>query len=293
MLSWSHQPVRLAGQVGRALGVSACNRLRVLLYHDIAPEARGRFEAQLRWLQRTWTFVSPERFAAMVTGAEPVVGSCLLLTFDDGFASNRVAAEQVLAPLKIQAIFFVVTAFVEVEDHEAARQFVVDHIEPGRSIDDLPKHVSNMRWVDLEALLEQGHLIGCHTQTHARLSAITAPADLEHETLGSAAILAARLGVPIDHFAYTFGDLASFSEQALATVRRRFRFVYSGLRGDNAGGVSPLALRRDAVRAEEPLALLGAFVEGVADFHYARARAQLDAWADTQPHSAGNAQGAR
>jgi hypothetical protein len=61
-------------------------------------------------------------------------------------------------------------------------------------------------------------------------------------------------------------------------ARRRFSFIYSGLRGDNAGCVSPFALRRDATTAQDSMAMLGAFVEGAADFHYARFRAQLDAW---------------
>jgi len=95
-----------------------------------------------------------------------------------------------------------------------------------------------------------------------------------------------RLGVPIEHFAYTFGNLASFSEKALMIAQRRFRFVYSGLRGDNAGGVSPFALRRDAVAMQDSFfnyavysnSLLGAILEGATDFHYAQYRTQLDSW---------------
>ena len=98
------------------------------------------------------------------------------------------------------------------------------------------------------------------------------------EIIASIDTLAQRLGVSIEHFAYTFGDLASFSDKAFAVARRRFRFIYSGLRGDNAGGVVPYALRRDAVTAQDPTALLGAFVEGAADFRYARAHDELRSW---------------
>ena len=51
--------------------------------------------AGLRWLARSWKFVSAEEFAALVSGDEPVRGRNLLLTFDDGFASNRRVAERV------------------------------------------------------------------------------------------------------------------------------------------------------------------------------------------------------
>jgi peptidoglycan/xylan/chitin deacetylase (PgdA/CDA1 family) len=262
----------------RHLGFASSNSLRVLLYHDIAPPDQARFVAQLRWLSQSWSFVSAEKFAALISGDEPIRGRNLLLTFDDGFASNRRIAEQVLNPLGIRALFFAVSDFVALVDRSEARHFIVRHIQPGRKVHELPDHLYNMSWSDLEALLEQGHSIGGHTRTHARLSTINAEHDLETEIIASADTLARRLGAPIEHFAYTFGDIASFSPQALAIARRRFRFIYSGLRGDNARDSSPFALRRDAVTARDSKALLGGYVEGAADFHYARARAQLAAW---------------
>jgi peptidoglycan/xylan/chitin deacetylase (PgdA/CDA1 family) len=250
----------------------------VLLYHDIAPGDELRFAAQLRWLKQSWSFVSPQKFAAMVSGIEPLQGRNLLLTFDDGFASNRRVAEQVLKPMGISALFFVVVDFVSQMDRENARHFIARHIKPRCNVDEMPAHLYNMNWSDLEALLEQGHSIGGHTRSHARLSHINAEAELEDEIVSSADTLARRLGVSIEHFAYSFGDLASFSPAALAVARRRYRFVYSGLRGDNAMQVSPFALRRDAITAQDSNALLGAFVEGGLDLRYARSCAQIDSW---------------
>jgi peptidoglycan/xylan/chitin deacetylase (PgdA/CDA1 family) len=265
-------------EVRRSLGFSHANSLRVLLYHDIAPDDESRFAAQLRWLSQSWIFVSPERFAAMISGNEPVLGRNLLVTFDDGFASNRRVAERVLKPMGISALFFVVSDFVSQVGRDDARYFIAQHIRPGCNVDELPAHLYNMSWCDLEALLEQGHSIGGHTRSHARLSQIDAEADLEAEIIASADTLARRLGVSIEHFAYTFGDLASFSPAALAVARRRFRLVYSGLRGDNAKHVSPFALRRDAVTAQDSNALLGGLSEGAADFFYTRSCARLDRW---------------
>lgn len=278
LLAGAYYPLKFAKAIGRPLGLVSPDSLRVLLYHDIAPQDRARFAAQLRWLARTWTFVTIERFAAMVSGEEAIRGRNLLLTFDDGFASNRVMAEQVLNPMGIRALFFAVSDFVGLENRDEARHFIARHIQPGSHAEELPAHLYNMGWSDLEALLEQGHCVGGHTRTHARLSQINAKPDLEREIVTSADTLARRLGAPIEHFAYTFGDIASFSSGALAIARRRFRFIYSGLRGDNAGGVSPFTLRRDATTAQDSMALLGVYVEGVADFHYAKSRAQLGSW---------------
>ena len=279
-LSGAYYGLRAARVIGRSLGVAPQNSLRVLLYHDIAPEERERFAAQLHWLSRSWRFVPADLFAAMIAGDEPIRGRNLLLSFDDGFASNRLVAEQVLNPLGIRALFFVVSDFISLVDPEDARHFIVRHIQPGRSIEELPAHLQNMTWTDLEVLVEQGHCIGGHTRTHARLSAIHSQVDLEKEIVSSADVLAKRLQLPIEHFAYTFGSLEDFSPLALAIARRRFRFVYSGLRGDNTTSISPFALRRDAITPQDSRAVLGGYLEGAADFRYARSRARLDSWTE-------------
>ena len=288
LLARSYRPIRAAGVVGRSTGLTSSDRLRVLLYHDIAPALQPAFAAQLRWLGQRWTFVTPQRFASFVAGEEPVQGPNLLLTFDDGFASNRIVAEQVLNPLGIRAIFFVVPEFAGLEDRAEARAFIRTRIEIGREEQSMPEHLFNMRWADLEALLEQGHSVGAHTMTHARLSGVRGMTDLEREIAGAGDVITTRLGIPIDHFAYTFGDIGSFSAEAMAVAARRYRFVYSGLRGDNAAGVSRFALRREAVGPEQPLTLIGAFVEGAADLRYSRARTRLDEWAASRAaYSAG------
>ena len=286
LLAGTYQPLKLVKNIARSLRLSPADRLRVLLYHDIAPGDLDRFGAQLRWLAKSWNFVSPDLFAAMISGDEPISGRNLLVTFDDGFASNRIVAEQVLRPMGVRAIFFVVSDFAAMEDRGEARRFIADRVQPGADPDDLPEHWGNMGWTDLEALLEQGHCIGAHTRTHARLSDVTDEHELNREIVSSADTLRRRLGAPVEHFAYPFGDLASFSLEALMVAGRRFRFVHSGLRGGDEGGVSPFALRRDASAGQDRSSnysvfsnsLLGTFLEGGADFRYTASGDQLDSW---------------
>lgn len=286
ILTVAYYPIMLAKAIGRLLGLTSKNELRVLLYHDIAPQDQDNFGSQLRWLQRSWNFVSAEQFTAMVSGDAPINGRNLLLAFDDGFASNRVVAKDILNPLGIKALFFVMSDFVGIEDKKEARHFIAKNIYPGTIADELPANWSNMGWTDLEDLLKEGHCIGAHTRTHARLSTITTESDLVQEIITSADVLEQHLGVPIEHFAYTFGDLASFSEQALAVARRRFRFIYSGLRGNNALGAEPYALMRDSAATQDAFNnysvfsnnLLAAFLEGAADFKYVKDIEVLNKW---------------
>ena len=284
-MSWHHRilpgiyfPLKLARAIGRPLGLSSPNRLRVLLYHDIPPPEQFQFARQIRWLAQSWSFVTPEYFVAMISGAEPIQGSNLLLTFDDGFVSNRQVAEQVLKPLGIQALFFVVSDFVNIEDPIETQCFIAKHIFPGLHVESIPAHLRNMNWDDLAYLLETGHTIGAHTCTHIRLSELHQNMELEAEIIGSAAKLESKLGIKVDHFAYSFGNLTSFSQAALAVARQRFRFIYTGMRGDNSSFVPSWSLRRDAISPIWSLWLLGALLEGGTDLRYVRDLAQFESW---------------
>ena len=55
-------------------GIKSKDSLRVLTYHDIAPYDYDSFEKQLRWLSRSWKFITPEQFSAMVSGNKKIKG---------------------------------------------------------------------------------------------------------------------------------------------------------------------------------------------------------------------------
>lgn len=287
LLAAAYRPIKMVKAMGQSMGFVRENQLRVLLYHDIAPGDQGNFAAQMRWLKSSWNFISVQRFEAMMTGQEPILGRNVLLTFDDGFASNRQVVEQVLNPMGIQALFFVVSELADITDDLQARNLIAASVCPGKLAKDLPSHWRSMGWNDLEALLDYGHVVGCHTGTHARLSEVHSLTGLEKEIVSSANSIEERLRSPVDHFSFTFGDLASFSDAAFSVARKQFRFIHSGLRGDNSMGVSPLAIRRDSAARQDSdfnysvfsNNLLGAFLEGAADARYAKSRVRLDAWA--------------
>ena len=286
VLSFGYYPTKIIKSLGKPLGLASRDSLRVLLYHDIAPSDMTLFDSQLRWLSKSWNFISVDKFSAMVLGDEPIQGRNLLLTFDDGFASNRVVAEKVLNPIGIKALFFVVSDFMSLYDHDEARDFISQNIQPGSLPKDLPDDWKNMTWTDLEALLEQGHSVGAHTKTHARLSHVTGKENLEKEIILSADTIETRLGIDVEHFAYTFGDLSSFNDAALAVAKKRFRFIYSGLRGDNINNSYPFVVQRDSAATQDsrsnysifPNNLLGSLLEGLADIKYEKDIELLNSW---------------
>ena len=273
-------------KIGVLIGVVSKNRLRVLAYHDIPESEEIVFISHMTWLKENWNIVTPAEFEMMVLGKKPIIGNNVLITFDDGFLSNKLIAEKILNPLGIQAIFFIISDFVEIKNRSESYKFASNQIVPGSSINNIPRNWENMQWGDLASLIEQGHTIGCHTKTHARLSECTSIDKLEMEIIRSAEKISHKLGVDINHFAFTFGDIDSFSRDALKVAKSKFDFIYSGIRGVHSGKVSPFAIRRDAVSYQLKdnkyrlfnKKLLSVFLNGFLDFLYGPAREKIDTW---------------
>ena len=278
MLACSYPLLNTSNKVLKYLKLGPSGNIRILLYHDIPLKEQPLFSAQLQWLAQRWTFITPEQFVSMQTGSQQISGNNLLLTFDDGFYSNRRIVEEVLNPRGIKAIFFINSDFIDLIEESDCRSFVSKNYWPGMSDEEVPKHLHNMSWDDLKYLIDSGHTIGAHTRTHARLSELKQENEIEEEIIRDANKLESKLGVPIDHFAFPFGNLSSFSPSALSVAMQRFRFIYSGLRGANASGVPPWALRRDAINPSNSFRLIGALLEGGADIFYSRDISKFQSW---------------
>jgi len=251
-------------------------KLRVLIYHDIAPEEEYLFKHQLEEITKRWQFVDAEVFSRMLSGELPLEQNSVLLTFDDGFISCRNIAETVLKKLDIKALFFIVSEFVSQSENDC-RTFVAKNINPEMQPEHVPDYCRNMSVDDLNYLLEQGHTIGAHTANHARLSNLSGQ-ELEKEIIDSADHLEKLLSIRVNHFAYTFGNLASFSPEALAVARKRFKYIYTGFRGNNSARPVPWAICRDSIKPKDSKYLAGAFLEGGADWLYSKDRKIFSAW---------------
>ena len=121
------------------------------------------------------------------------------------------------------------------------------NFESGKNIKDIPKSYYNMKWSHLKQLIKDGHSIGAHTKTHAKLSEIKSKNDLRDEIVNSADYMEKMLDISIDYFAFPFGNIDSFSQDALMITKNRFDFIFSGFRGDNNQTSKDFVLFRDSI----------------------------------------------
>ncbi|MGN6497084.1 MAG: polysaccharide deacetylase family protein, partial [Tsuneonella sp.] len=194
----------LARQVQYHAGVREAldNRLLVLCYHAIAdlsadpvlsdygvePEVLASQMDDLR--TEGHTFVSADEVLAWLERGEPLPQRPVLLTFDDCYRDLLPAVRAVLAPRRVPAVAFAVSALVGGENEWDKRIGA--------------RALPLLDAAGLRALAAAGVEIGAHSRTHSQLAGL-APVDLEAETARAASDLAA-LGLPRPRFyAYPYG----------------------------------------------------------------------------------------
>lgn len=129
-----------------------------------------------------------------------------VLTFDDGFANFYETAMPVLARRGFTATVFVVSGHIGGRNNWAP---------PPAGLG----WCSMLTWRQVKELAVLGIEIGGHTRTHPDLRRLTGK-QLDEEIGGASADISARLGRPVESFAYPFGYL---SRSIVAAARQSFR----------------------------------------------------------------------
>jgi len=269
--------IRLTNDLFSLLFKSKKNNLRVLILHDIPTNEIEQFAILLKWLQKRWKFVTPDTFELMSNGDIPIIGRNLLLTFDDGFISNYEVATTVLKQLKIKAIFFVITDFINLNNNNEIKNFIYHNIQLGTNESEISDQQLNMKWEHLKNLLDDGHAIGAHTKSHKSLAKMIDLVEMKNEIIKSADLIQQNLDYKVKHFAFPFGNINNINLLSYHLAISRFDYIYSGFRGYNLKNRSHIIMR-DAISTKESNFLIGSYLEGSVDFLYKKSIMQLDYW---------------
>lgn len=239
-----------------------------LTLHNISPDHHAWVNQAIGHINTKYGFLEPGN--VLFGGIKDPSSPCVLLTFDDGFASNRHVAEEVLEPLGVRGLFFITHDFIGLPKTEA-RTFAQRHFYPSRKIVTSDGDIEAMNWQDLEWLISKGHTLGAHTYIHDALADL--PSERKQEEIISAADrLEQRLGHPIRQFAYPFGSVASIDENSVEFARKRFDQAYSNIRGMLGESPSSHCLFRQNLVPGSPMWMVDAMIEGRLDWRYRAVR---------------------
>ncbi len=208
---WLYRQLTAGGRRHRMESLRAQKRMPVaiLFYHRVATTntdnpwsiSRDNFRLHLDWLQENFEMISLREAQSRIRQPEND-SMAVSITFDDGYRGNADNAIAELVERKIPATYFVSTSFIQSGNpfpHDAA----------------LGKPLAPNTIDQLRDFLRLGIEIGAHTQTHSNVGAITDPAVLRTEIVGSIETLRDWLAVPIRYFAFPYGLPQNMSQSAV------------------------------------------------------------------------------
>jgi peptidoglycan/xylan/chitin deacetylase (PgdA/CDA1 family) len=234
----------------------------VLCYHSVAPSATylsltpDLFDAHLSWLEGHARVVSLDE---LVAGTPMDDRPRVAITFDDGYADNRVHAMPLLAARGMAATFFVTVGFLE-RDHDVMTHLSRVWRTPRARLDPLS-------WGDVNELRAACMSIGSHTWSHRNLAALSA-ADVESDLRRSREVLEEHLGEAVRAIAYPWGKLGRHVNGETFAAARRAGYALGGISLPRAVRATddPLRIPRFGVGAES-VERLAAKVAGTIDWH--------------------------
>ena len=206
-------------------GLAGRARAVVVYYHriggcDVLSRPVSEFRADIEYLQRHYECIGFSEFCSRINERVPLSRPVAVVTFDDGYRDNLIAASPVLREANVPAAFFVSTGFIGTE-----REF---HHDAGSA----PR--AKLTWEDLRRLERQGFEIGSHTVEHADLGS----ADYRticREVRGSLDDLNLQLRPRPRAFSFPWGKPENMSEQAVAAVKEAGYYAAASAYGGSNG----------------------------------------------------------
>jgi len=227
-------------------------RIVILMYHMIAKTNKkiekryalspDRFRRQLRYLKyKGYTPISlDDLHEYFVRRAISLPQKPVIITFDDGYMDNYENAFPILKEYGFPATVFIISGFVG-----NTNVWMKGEGYPERPI---------MGWREIEDMKKGGITIGSHTINHPRLSTLRTE-DARAEIDGSKKFLEDKLAVPVNHFAYPYGDVnASIMHMVKETG---YKTACSTRSGFNSDGIDLFELRRLEIYGTDSLVRFG------------------------------------
>jgi peptidoglycan/xylan/chitin deacetylase (PgdA/CDA1 family) len=249
--------------------------IRIVNYHDVPPCDAANFERHLQFYKRR--FVSAERrdLEELLAGRWRHDRPGFMITFDDGLKSHFEVAAPLLEKHGFTGWFFTPTEFLDTP-RENQRQYASTHQigwskQPGSDL-------GSMTWDDARSLDRRGHIIGCHTTTHVRLSAKLTAEDLDREIPQAKHRLEAELGHEVDVFCWVGGEEWSYSATAAKVIRESgFRLSFMNSYDIARPNINPLQLHRNCISSSDPLWYVRYVLSGFRDKVFKASRKRVNA----------------
>ena len=207
------------------------SRLTIYNLHSTQKDYFSQYKSILKKIDSQEKFLNPKNIDNFFK-KKYHEQSYSLLTLDDGFYNNLEFAEKVLKPLNIKAIFFIIPCLLK--DKKNKNQEFFQILYPNydeRLIYDLKNQFTPLSKINIMKVHKLGHTIGMHGFNHENFSELN---EQQIKKLIREGIdIFKKISIPINHFAYPFGNKSSFNSRSNRILKKYFRYIHLGIRGSN------------------------------------------------------------
>lgn len=207
----------------------------ILAYHQVSEEndlysvPAEQFAEQMKYLSdKGYHAISLEELFASYEGKKTLPSKAIIITFDDGYEDNFLAALPIMEKYNMKATVFVVPALVNTPDY--------------------------LSWQQILAMKDRNIEIGSHTMNHVGLGDVS-PEEQRKEIVDSKITLEQHIGKTVKFFAYPYGQFTPVTQQLLREAG--YQGASSGIPGLNNKATDAYALKR--VNVPHPRYGLGEF----------------------------------
>lgn len=230
------------------------NYIRVLNYHEIYENNKKNFEKHLEYLSKEFINVTYDIFEKFMRN-EYVFNEKpgLMITFDDGFKGNYKIAYPLLKKYHLTGYFFVSSDLISDDDGVY------------------------MNYEELKELMENQHIIGCHTCTHHRMDIVDTEDILNKEIVLSKKELEKELNYKCDIFCWVGGEENTYTVQAAKTIKRAgYKYSFMTNSYPVASDTNKLQIQRTNIDDWWNISLLKFQISGIIDNLYNKKRQRVN-----------------
>lgn len=248
--------------------------IRAIYYHDTPRSAADNLELHFQFYSEHFAPVSYSDLADLVCNKawkKPRPG--LIVAFDDGLYSNLETALPILERYGFMGWFFLPTDFIGM-DASISEDWALSHsIAPyGRN----DNGRAALSWDEVRELDRRGHIIGCHTRTHQRMTSHLSLETIDDEVSVAKRRLEAELGHVVEAFCWVGGEPDTYNPLAFERIRSGgYHYCFTTLVAPIVPQSHPLFLHRTGISAEATLETVKFQLSGLIDLLFAPQRKRI------------------
>jgi peptidoglycan/xylan/chitin deacetylase (PgdA/CDA1 family) len=233
--------------------------IRVINYHDIPAHLSENFSAQLRFYATRFVNVGYQDLVDFLQGGKwRHDRPGLIISFDDGLRSHYEVAAPLLEKHGFTGWFFVPAGLIEgIGGRSAADAAASSPLSADENLT-----LEQLRYLDSH------HVVGCHTETHCRLSKDVPTEKLQTEILEAKRMLERALGHSMKIFCWVGGEEYTYSREAAQFIKQGYELSFMTNNAVVRHKTNPLQLQRTNIEAENPLWLVRFQTSGLMDIAY-------------------------